>query len=194
MHMVNRIQNLDLRRLSETEVTVCPSTFSLKSWINFANFQPNVSTVLQHKDPVQQYGEKCTRQFHLWILIGHDYTSKIHSPRMGNIVDSGIGLSYRPSSLCSLVDWYGGVNFIPAVRDYDFWLQVGKVSFKTRNGFSRWNVRGADRVFIKYEIYQLTQNLQPVHNSRLLTETPIFCKVSEMFDSLKAIGIQALSR
>ncbi len=31
--------------------------------------------------------------------------SRIHSPRLGDIDDSGIGLSYRPASLCSLADW-----------------------------------------------------------------------------------------
>jgi hypothetical protein len=45
---------------------------------------------------------------------------------MENIIDSDIGLSYRPSSLCSLVDWYGGVNLIPAVRDYEFGYITGR--------------------------------------------------------------------
>jgi hypothetical protein len=34
------------------------------------------------------------------------------------IVDSVIGLSYRPASLC-LRQPYAGVNYIPAVRDYE---------------------------------------------------------------------------
>ncbi len=48
---------------------------------------------------------------------------QIHSPWMGDKVDSGIGLSYRPAtaSLSSLADRYdkpyAGVNFLPPVRD-----------------------------------------------------------------------------
>jgi hypothetical protein len=41
---------------------------------------------------------------------------------MWDIVDSGIGLWYRPASLCSLAGRYDkhGVNFISLVRDYEF--------------------------------------------------------------------------
>ncbi len=66
----------------------------------------------------------------LWIFClnsnycFYDYTSiaKFIVTWMGDIVDSGLGLSYRPAS----VDWRAvqqhcaGVTFIPPVRNYEF--------------------------------------------------------------------------
>ena len=53
------------------------------------------------------------------LLYGHGgcefCRSRMHSPWMGDIVDSGTDLSYRPANRP-----YAGVNFIPSVRDYEF--------------------------------------------------------------------------
>ncbi len=46
-------------------------------------------------------------------LARYSYLSQIHSPWLGDIVDSW--LSYRPASLCSQ-----SCDFIPPVRDYEF--------------------------------------------------------------------------
>ncbi len=50
----------------------------------------------------------------VWVLL---FCSQMHSPWLRDIVDSGIGLSYRPASLCSLAGLY---DFISPVRDYEF--------------------------------------------------------------------------
>ncbi len=51
---------------------------------------------------------------------------QIHGFLLGDKVDYGIRLSYRPASLCSLTGWYDNpyaiVNFIPPARDYELGL------------------------------------------------------------------------
>ncbi len=47
---------------------------------------------------------------------GADNSRKIHSPWMGDIVDSGIGLEYRAACLCNVAWWAGTTtlyNFFP---------------------------------------------------------------------------------
>ncbi len=52
----------------------------------------------------------------LWVSEWQLSCGQIHSPWLGDIVDSGIRLSYRPASLCSLA----GRQLFPPVRDYEF--------------------------------------------------------------------------
>ncbi len=40
------------------------------------------------------------------IIKANAFSSQIHSPLLGDIVDSGLGLSYRPACLCSLAGRY----------------------------------------------------------------------------------------
>ncbi len=59
------------------------------------------------------------------------HCSQIHSRLLGDKVDSGIGLSYWPASLCKLTDRsvrqpYVIVKFIPPVRDYELGLWFGE--------------------------------------------------------------------
>ncbi len=61
---------------------------------------------------------------------GQANRGQIHSPWLGFIVNSGIGLSYWPASLCSLpgpmitLCGTAGDDFIPPVRDYEFGYSV----------------------------------------------------------------------
>ncbi len=78
-----------------------------------SSYKSSLSTVIQgtslHVHPVHRLTIK--------------YCSQIHSPWLGDIVDFGIGLSYRPVSLLPggpVRQPYAGVNFIPPVRDYEF--------------------------------------------------------------------------
>jgi hypothetical protein len=51
---------------------------------------------------------------------GPQPVAKFIVPDWGDIVDSGIGFSYRPAGLCSLAGRYVRVDFIPPVIDYEF--------------------------------------------------------------------------
>ncbi len=57
-------------------------------------------------DPLLPDFQFCCHQLtRLHVHIIHN-CSQVHSPWLEGIVDSGIGLSYRPASLCSLADRY----------------------------------------------------------------------------------------
>ncbi len=63
------------------------------------------------------------------------FCSQIHCPWMGDVVDSGIGFSYRPASLC---------DFIPPVRDYEFGYRKQPLD----PNFSRWKSGDCNGFFI----------------------------------------------
>jgi hypothetical protein len=81
-------------------------------------------------------------------LFHSQLCSQIHSTLMGDKVDCGIGWSYRPASLCSLMGRYDNpvlfINFIPQVRDYELGLgrQLSTTTTKGKGyegeGLSYW--------------------------------------------------------
>ncbi len=66
---------------------------------------------------------------HIFHCVGGCWDQTQYSPLLGNRVDNGIGLSYRPANICSRTadgpvdNPYAIVNFIPPVRDYELGLR-----------------------------------------------------------------------
>ncbi len=66
------------------------------------------------------------KQEPVYFTISIRPVAKFIVPDREDKVDSGIGLSHRPASICRLPGLYivqqpyAGVNFIPPVRDYEF--------------------------------------------------------------------------
>ncbi len=70
---------------------------------------------------------------------------------MGDIVNSGIGLSYRPTIAyvaCQAdTQPYAGVDFIPPVKDYEFghnWhFQQNRHNIVLKEGMVRWDLQSS---------------------------------------------------
>ncbi len=84
--------------------------------------------------------------FSLSLQVAHSWR-QILSPWGGDRVDSGLGLSYRPTSLCSLAGRYNNpicLNFIPPVMDYEFCYCLAREpaaegrTFKNSTAFSQF--------------------------------------------------------
>ncbi len=64
-------------------------------------------------------------QYGSWIrLLSVVYCTLIHSPWMGDIVDSGIGLSYWSASLCNLAGRYDNPMPELTLFDQSVWLWI----------------------------------------------------------------------
>jgi len=90
---------------------------SLSPWWTYQRrflYANTITLTMMHLSEVISFRQKVLEIHKLQIFFS-----------LGDIVNSGIGLSYRPASLCSLADRcdtqpYAGVYFIPPVRDYEF--------------------------------------------------------------------------
>jgi hypothetical protein len=74
-----------------------------------------------HVDHKLKHADKASK----YAYVDHSTWGQIQSRWLGDIVNSGIGSSYRHARLHVMAGWpvrqpYAGIDFIPPVRDYEF--------------------------------------------------------------------------
>ncbi len=86
-------RSLMQKAVEDVRSNTCPSAHQhlFPSWPVANSFKDDVTLIL--------------------FLCARSSCSQIYKPWPGDIVDSGIGLTYRPASLCSLAGWYDNLQY-----------------------------------------------------------------------------------